>query len=179
MIKFRKADKNDIDAIAQIYDRIHDAEEAAQVTIGWNRSIYPTRKTAEDVVALGEMFVELDDDKIVAAARFNKEQVHPAYDQVAWEFDAKPEDVMVMHTLVVDPTVARKGYGRAFAKYYEEYALENGCHYLRIDTNMINVRARQMYASLGYREAGIVPTVFNGIPGVMLVCLEKEIRDSL
>lgn len=44
-----------------------------------------------------------------------------------------------------------------------------------MDTNAKNLRARAMYAALGYREAGIVPCVFNGIPDVMLVHLEKKL----
>lgn len=32
-----------------------------------------------------------------------------------------------------------------------------------------------MYVKLGYKEIGIVPTVFNGIPGVGLVLLEKAL----
>lgn len=44
---------------------------------------------------------------------------------------------------------------------------------LRMDTNMINQRARKMYHNLGYQEVDIVPCVFNGIPDVQLVCLEK------
>lgn len=32
-----------------------------------------------------------------------------------------------------------------------------------------------MYKKHGYKEIGIVPTVFNGIPDVMLVMLEKRI----
>ena len=50
---------------------------------------------------------------------------------------------------------------------------ERRCRELRIDTNAINQRARAMYQKLGYEERGIVPCVFNGIPGVQLVCLEK------
>lgn len=30
-------------------------------------------------------------------------------------------------------------------------------------------------AALGWREAGIVPCSFNGLPGVQLVCLEKPL----
>ena len=44
-----------------------------------------------------------------------------------------------------------------------------------MDTNERNKRARAMYSKLGYKEAGIVPTVFNGIEGVGLVLLEKRI----
>ena len=44
-----------------------------------------------------------------------------------------------------------------------------------MDTNARNEAARAMYRKLGYREIGIVPTVFNGIEGVQLVLLEKKI----
>ena len=44
-----------------------------------------------------------------------------------------------------------------------------------MDTNARNLTARQLYAKLGYREIAIVPTVFNGIPGVDLVLLEKHL----
>ncbi len=83
--------------------------------------------------------------------------------------------VMVLHTLVVDPDKKRRGYGRAFLDFYENYARENGCAVLRIDTNARNAAARKMYAAFGWREAGIVPCSFNGLPGVQLVCLEKPL----
>ena len=44
-----------------------------------------------------------------------------------------------------------------------------------MDTNEINTVARKLYKRLGYKEVSIVPCVFNGIPGVNLVCLEKRI----
>ena len=46
---------------------------------------------------------------------------------------------------------------------------------LRIDTNAKNAAARAMYARHGYFESAILPTVFNGIPDVMLVCMEKRL----
>ena len=59
--------------------------------------------------------------------------------------------------------------------FYEEYARRQGCRYLRMDTNVKNARARAMYAKLGYREIGVIPTTFNGIEGVNLVLLEKAL----
>lgn len=53
--------------------------------------------------------------------------------------------------------------------------VKTGCPYLRMDTNARNKTARKLYAGLGYWEAGIMPCVFNGIPGVQLVCLEKKL----
>ena len=82
--------------------------------------------------------------------------------------------VMVLHTLAVDPMCAGKGIGSGFVKFYEDYAAENNCPYLRMDTNERNTAARRLYNKLGYREADIVPCDFNGIRGVRLVCLEKS-----
>ncbi len=75
----------------------------------------------------------------------------------------------------VEPEAGSHGIGPAFVRFYEDYARQSGCTVLRMDTNARNLRARQMYARLGYREADIVPCEFNGIPGVQLVLLEKKL----
>lgn len=171
---FRKATAADIDRITEIYDRIHTEEESGRATIGWVRSIYPTRKTAEDSVARGDMFVQVAESRIVAAAKINQEEV-AEYADAVWQYPAPPEQIMVLHTLVVDPAERGKGYGKKFVAFYEQYALEKGCPYLRMDTNVKNKNARAMYKKLGYTEVSVVQSFFNGIAGVQLVCLEKKL----
>lgn len=173
-MEIRKARLDDIDQICQIYSRIHDEEEAGIAVIGWDRAIYPKRETALAALERDDFFVMLDEDRIVASAIINQIQV-PEYADCKWDFDAEDEEIMVLHTLTVDPLCARKGYGKAFVAFYEEYAAIHGCMELRMDTNVRNLRARQMYKRLGYKEAGVVECVFNGIAGVKLVCLEKRI----
>ena len=172
----RLATLSDLDAIDAIYQEIHTGEEAGQTTIGWVRSIYPTRATAEAAIRAGDMFVLEAGGRIVAAARINQEQV-PEYANCPWAADAPPEQVMVLHTLVVAPAESGKGYGSRFVACYEDYARAHGCPYLRMDTNERNRTARALYAKLGYTEPGIVDCAFNGIPGVRLVCLEKTLTD--
>ena len=171
---FRKATEKDIDRISEIYEEIHDAEESRKVTVGWVRGVYPTRRTAEIAVVAGDMFVEEIDGTVVAAARINREQV-PEYKDASWTAEAPDDRVMVLHALVVSPKIKGKGYGTAFVDFYEKYALENRCPYLRMDTNAKNSAARSLYKKLGYTEVSIVPCVFNGIDGVQLVCLEKTL----
>ncbi len=170
----RRAVIEDAERIAEIYDRIHTGEEAGETTIGWIREIYPTLATAKEAIREGDMFVMEEEGEIVASGRINRIQV-PEYKNAPWLYQAKDSEVMVLHTLTVDPLKGRRGFARRFVKFYEEYALENDCHFLRIDTNERNTRARAMYAKLGYREAGVVPCNFNGIPDIGLVCMEKKI----
>jgi GNAT superfamily N-acetyltransferase len=120
------------------------------------------------------MFVCVRDGNVVAAAKLNQEQVDVYYG-AGWEFPAEDHEVMVMHTLVVSPASMARGIGREFLEFYEKYARENGCPYLRIDTNEKNTRARAFYSKLDYKEIGIVPCIFNGLEGVNLVLLEKKI----
>ena len=173
---FRKAVISDLDAIDAIYQDIHTGEEEGRTTIGWIRSIYPTRATAESSIRAGDMFVLEEDGQVVAAGKINQEQV-PEYAGCPWTYDAPPEKVMVLHTLVVSPKASGRGLGSRFVAFYEDYARDRACPYLRMDTNERNKAARALYARLGYTEPGIVDCVFNGIPGVRLVCLEKTLTD--
>ena len=171
---FRKATQADIPAITEIYSDIHTQEENGEVTIGWIRSVYPTEATAQAALERDDLFVGEDGGQIVGAAILNKVQV-PEYALGQWNHPAADEEVMVLHTLVISPKTARGGYGQKFVDFYEQYAKEHNCPYLRIDTNARNVRARALYKKLGYTEIGIVPCVFNGIEGVQLVLLEKKL----
>lgn len=171
---FRRAKEEDIDRIVQIYDAIHDREEAGILSIGWKRDVYPTKQTVVDAISRNDMFVEIENETIVAAAIINQIQV-PEYKDCKWRYSAEAQEVMVLHTLTVAPEWTGYGFAKKFVYYYEEYARNCGCHYLRMDTNAKNKAARNLYAGLGYCESGIVPCEFNGIPGVQLVCLEKSI----
>lgn len=170
----RKALRADIDSVEQIYNKIHDECEAGRLTTGWVRSIYPTRSTAEAALKRGDLYVAVDSGEIVASAIINKTQVD-VYEGANWLYNAPDDEVLVLHTLTVSPDCAHRGVGSAFVRYYESLARSLGCTVLRIDTNEKNAAARRLYARLGFREADIVPCVFNGIPGINLVLLEKKL----
>ncbi len=185
----RRAREEDIPAIAAIYDEIHAREAAGETTTGWLRDVYPVRKTAEDAVARGDMFVQeiggqagdihagdsrSGSGRIVGTGIINQIQVD-VYADGDWQYPAADDEVMVLHTLIISKKTEEKGLGKQFLDYYEAFALENGCRYLRLDTNARNKAARAFYKKHGYTEIGIVPTVFNGIPGVDLVLIEKKL----
>ncbi len=173
-IIFRKAIHTDLDAVAAIYRRIHDEEEAGRAVIGWIRGIYPERATAEAALQRGDLYVEELDGAVVGTAIINAIQV-PEYAQAPWRYDVPENQVCVLHTLVIDPLCKGKGLGKAFVAFYERTAKAQGRPYLRMDTNARNTAARALYKSLGYWETAVLPCNFNGIPGVQLVTLEKKV----
>ena len=170
----RKATRTDLDAVEKIYADVHTAEETGKQDIGWIRGVYPTRATAQAALDRDDLFVLVCTEEILGAAVINRLQVD-VYALGSWQYVVPENEVCVLHTLVISPEAAGRGLGRAFVRFYEEYALSMGCRELRMDTNERNSAARTMYRGLGYREIGIVPTVFNGIPDVQLVLLEKHL----
>ena len=173
----RKALEEDVAAVGRIYEKILAREAAGLCATGWLPGVYPVEATARAAWEKGELFVWEEEGKTLAAAILNQTQPD-SYTKGDWSRSALPEEVMVLHTLVVDPEEKGRGIGRRFVAFYERYAGEHGCTVLRMDTNARNQRARALYRSLGYREAGIVPCVFNGIPNVELVLLEKAVESG-
>ncbi len=171
----RKAVLSDLDGIEKIYNAIHSLEEDKKITTGWVRGVYPTKETAKASISNGDMFVLEQNGEILAAGKINQQQ-DKEYALINWKHKVDDSEVMVFHTLVVYPHLNKQGYGTKFFAFYENYALEHGCRYLRIDTNVRNTNARQMYKNLGYEERGVIDVNFNGIPGVQLVCMEKHIH---
>lgn len=170
----RKAIQEDIEHISRIYDAIHTEEAAGRSSVGWKKGVYPTKQTALDALARNDLFVKVADNIIVAAAIINQIQV-AEYVDCRWRYPAEEDEIMVLHTLVVDPARQGRGYAKQFVGFYEQYAKEQGCKYLRMDTQVKNTVARNLYAGLGYHEAGVVASMFNGIVDVQLVCLEKRL----
>ena len=170
----RLARESDIDAVAEIYSHIHDAEEMGQSTVGWTRNVYPTRKTAIDALARGDMYVIELEGKVAGCAIINKTQLD-GYFTANWKYKAEPDEVLVLHTLSIDPACKGKGLGRTFVNYYEQMARESGCKVLRIDTQKKNVSARALYQKLGFIESDFLVCDFYGIDSVQLVLLEKKV----
>ena len=170
----RKAEARDLNAIESIYNKILLKEEEGEVTIGWKRGIYPRRETAEAALKRNDMFVMEDDGYIVGSGIINKEQVD-VYAKAKWKFAAKDSEVMVLHTLAIDPDKSGMGYGKRFVDFYEDYARENGCKSLRMDTNEKNKAARSLYTKLGFNEIDCLPCIFNGLEGVNLILFEKKL----
>ncbi len=173
----RKAVDSDLDAVVAIYNEILQLQENGAITAGWIRGVYPTRATAEDALRRNDLFVMEKDGVILGSAIINQLQVD-VYAKAKWRHAVDDEKIWVLHTLTISPKASGLGLGKQFVDFYESYALDHGCCALRMDTNERNHVARKLYKKLGYEEIDIVPTVFNGIPDVNLVLLEKQLGDG-
>ena len=95
------------------------------------------------------------------------------YSEIPWAYPAPPEKVLVVHTLCIPPSAAGKGFGTQMVRCAEEKARESGCSVLRLDTYAGNHPAAALYKKLGYRYAGIRPTLHEGVIPEELIFFEK------
>ena len=99
-MNIRKARWEDLDRVEQLYNEIHDAEAAGQLTTGWLRGIYPTRETAASALQRDDLFVLEDAQELLGAAIINQLQVD-VYAGAPWTHEAANREVCVLHTLVI------------------------------------------------------------------------------
>ncbi len=167
----RKADVKDIAEIGKTYTELllHEAEQGGYSN--WRLGVYPTEKTAEDAVARGTMFVLEEEGEICASMVLNQSQA-AEYASIPWEYEAEPEEVLVIHTLCIPPSKAGRGYGKQMAAYAKKYALDMGLKVMRIDTFSGNEPAKGLYQKNGFRIAGYAHVLHEGVIEEELVYLE-------
>lgn len=172
--KIRKAKTiEDVESVSNIYDKIHQQEEAGIVSIGWNRKIYPIRATALHALENETLFVMCINDRVVASAIIDQRQLE-CYSTVEWHYAADENKVGVLHTLVVHPDFSRQGLGKAFIMFFESYCRDLGYNVVRLDTQVKNTRPYNLYPKLGYRLAGIKLVSFQNLSNMVdLAMFEK------
>ena len=99
----------------------------------------------------------------------------PEYAQIPWQFQAPPDQVAVIHTLMVHPDWSGRGKGRELVAFCEEESRRQGKSVIRLDTPEGNTPANLMYARLGYRLAGAAEFFFQGFIHEILSCYEKKL----
>lgn len=173
----RKATEEDAPAIAESYDRLLCYEEQYGSHSNWVRGIYPTIKVAEKNIPLGTMIVIEENGEICASMVLNHEQAK-AYEEVDWCYPGKGEDILVIHTLCVPPDKASKGYGSQMVQYAKAQALTKGCTSVRIDTYVYNEPAKAFYQKHGFRIAGYIECLLEGVIPEKMVCLEWQVSET-
>lgn len=99
----RRARAEDVDATARIYEALMDREEAGQGATNWKRDVYPTRETARRAQEAGWLYVKEDGAGGICASMILNHEQPPCYRDADWQVTAAPENVLVLHTLCVDP----------------------------------------------------------------------------
>ncbi len=149
-MRVRKATRQDLAAVAALYDTVCDTLQAVENYPGWEKGLYPTLRDAEMGEAAGELFVAEDKGRIVGTMMLREEQ-EPAARPARWQLPLAEEEQFTIYTFAALPEYTGHGVGRALLEFAAGYAAAEGKKALRLDVHEINTPAIRLYESCGFR----------------------------
>jgi GNAT superfamily N-acetyltransferase len=150
--QFRKAEEKDA---AMIWEILQQAiqKRKEEGSDQWQDG-YPNPDVIADDLSKGIGFVMEVDDQIAGycAIDINNE---PAYDRIegSWLTDG---NFVVFHRAAISKHHIGKGLARKLFASIEEYAIQNGIHSVKADTNFDNLPMLHLFEKLGYTYCGEV-----------------------
>lgn len=145
----RKAVLDDIDLIEDAYNEHFKYEIEHKAYTVFKKGVYPTRADAERAINLETMFVYEESGNIGGSIIIDKAQP-TEYADIPWKGNFSKDEVMVIHLLMVRPSMSGKGIASSFIKYAVELAQEANCKTLRLDTGSQNIPAVSLYEKNGF-----------------------------
>ena len=152
----RQATFNDLELIEDTYNEhfSHEIEHGAFTV--FKKGVYPTKKDAEKAINSGTLYVYEVDGNIAGSIIVDK--VQPIeYEDIKWEQTCINDEVMIIHLLMVRPSMTGKGIASSLVRYATEVALNNSCRVLRLDTGSQNIPAVSLYKKLGFKIVATAP----------------------
>lgn len=119
---------------------------------------YPNPETIQSDVERGVGFVLTHQEEVIAysAVLINDE---PAYDAIEGSW-LSSGDFLVIHRVAIDEAYLGQGKVQELFRLFEEHALTQGIHSIKVDTNFDNGPMLRILEKLGYTYCGEV--YFNG-----------------
>lgn len=152
-LEIRKATKQDLAAVVQLYETLLEHLEAGTNYPGWRKDIYPTQQDAEAALNKGQLYVAQSGDALAGTIVLNHLQ-EEAYQTMPWGCNAAPEKVMVLHTFAVHPVFGGKGVGTALMQFAEAKAKADGLQTIRLDVYENNKPAIRLYEKQQFHHVG-------------------------
>lgn len=118
------------------------------------------------------------DGGICASMILNQVQSEEYYG-IAWEYPARDDEVLILHTLCIPPSNAGRGYGTKMVRYAIEEARRMKCRVMRLDTYEGNQPASALYTKLGFRYAGIASVMLQGLIPEEQIFFELDLNHGM
>ena len=145
----RKAILKDVNSIEDTYNEHFQYELNHTAFTVFLKVVYPTKDDAERAIYAGALFVYEENGTIVGSIIIDK--VQPIeYATIPWKEKLSEDEVMVIHLLMVRPSMSGKGIASSLIKFATELAQKNSCRALRLDTGSQNIPALSLYQKNGF-----------------------------
>lgn len=167
-----KARKKDTEKVIEIYARIQ-ADESSSAYSSWKKDEYPTPEIAVRAAEKGNLYLFYEEGFLKGSVIMDGEQPDD-YGKIQWKHIAPKTEILILHTLCVDPDFVKRGVGSRILFEIEAFARDSGYKIIRFDTYRGNAPAVRLYLKNGYLEAGLTDIFVYG-KSRPLRCFEKRL----
>ncbi len=151
MLKVRKAEPSEAEAVLNFYHTLIDKMESNPFRPTWTKGVYPLLEDLTASISAGSLLVAESDGKIVGAAILT-DIADSAYSTVNW--NTSVTNAAVIHLVAVDPDRHREGIAQRLLASLCDLALERGAEAIRLDTLPNNLPGRRLYEKFGFQYCG-------------------------
>ena len=157
----RKATSNDINLIAELYNRVIDYQALNGSYMSWIKNVYPTKNTAADALSLDTLYVYESNKKIAGSVILDCIQPEE-YTKIPWNTSLDSRQALIVHTLCVDPNCMGMGIATEILSFAKKLAKALNCSSIRLATNSKNVGAIHLYEKNDFIIVGYDKVLLDG-----------------
>ena len=149
------ASAGEMELVGKLYDSVNDYFEKHinYCYPNWQKGKYPVLADAQRAFEDQTLYVLKAAEGILGSVIIDSFQ-HPEYKKIPWTLQAPDEDIMVIHTLVVDPDYRGQGLGEKLVRFGIDCCKKSGARAVRLDTHYKNIPARRLYEKCGFTSLG-------------------------
>ncbi len=173
MIKLRKAHINESQEILKFYRNLISSIQDSEFKPKWNDN-YPNLEFIEDSILKEELYVYREKD-IIASVVVNNE-FGEEYSDVKWQMDAKPSEIVVIHTFAVNSM--GKGIGKEIFNQIVTSAIKKNKKTIRIDIIDGNEGAKKVFKSLGFEYVDSIQMFHDAVGLETFHLYEKTLKNE-
>lgn len=154
MVKLKNAEIDESERILKFYREIITSIEDSDFKPKWSER-YPNLEFIEESIEKGEMYISSEGSSIVASVVLNN-RFDPEYEGIDWAVNAKPQEIIIIHTFAVNSDFAGRGIGKEIFNQIKENAIANDKRTIRLDIIDGNIGAQRVFEKFGFEYVDTV-----------------------
>ena len=163
MITLRKAEITEAEKILEFYKNVINSIKGSEFKPKWGEH-YPNLVFIETSIVKQELYIYAQNDDIIACVVLNN-QFDPEYENLNWISNAKPPEIIIIHTFAVTSDYAGKGIGKEIFNQIKEKAMQNKQKTIRLDIINGNAGAQKVFEKFGFEYIDTVE-IFHPLVGL-------------
>lgn len=173
-MEIRTAKENERIKVIDFYYDMIDKMQASEYRPTWKMGVYPTEEYLASLVMRNEVFIALEDDKIIGAMVLNHD-CNESYSDTEWSVSAGKDEVTVLHLLSILPEYGGRGYGMQMLDFAIRRAARENQKAIRLDVMEENLPALKLYDAAKFKRLDTLRMFYESTGWTNFVMYEYKI----